>query len=114
MNLAVPCLDELEQRWAAANWKAWHSRMPAQPPILYVRGLCEFPPTGYRVELRRSSMQGADPAILVLDLAISKTSEPVSAATAKKEARYEEKTHQRYEQVQIRPCNIVVIVEEAS
>jgi hypothetical protein len=107
-------MDELEQRWVAANWKAWHSRMPAQPPILYVRGLCEFPSTGYRVELRRSLSQGADPAILVLDLVISETSEPVSVATAKKEARYEEKTHQRYGQVQIRPCNIVVTVEEAS
>ena len=104
----------MKQLWAAADWKAWHSRMPAQPPILYVRARYEFPTTGYKVELRRSLTQEADPAILVLDLVISETSEPASSAVASSEARYEEKTHQRYEQVQIRPGNVVIVVEEVS
>jgi hypothetical protein len=51
-----------------------------------------------------------DPAILVLDLEVTKASG--SEATARGDAQYEEKTHQRYEQVEIRPCNVVVIVEE--
>src|SRR5690348_9098602 len=104
----------MQQQWAAADWKAWHSRRPAQPPILYVQGQCEFPTTGYRVGLRRSLAQGIDPAILVLDLVISKSSEPESSVVTRMVARYEEKTRQRHEQVQIRPCGIVVIVEEMS
>ena len=110
----VPCSDEMEQRWAAADWKAWHTRRPAQPPIIYVQGQCEFPTTGYRVGLRRSLAQGIDPAILVLDLVISKSTESESLVVTRMVARYEEKTRQRHEKVQIRPYDIMVIVEEVS
>ena len=104
----------MQQQWAAADWKAWHSRKPAQPPILYVQGRCEFPTNGYRVRLRRSLAQGIDPAILVLDLVISKSSEAEALVVTTMVARYEEKTRQRHEKVQIRPYDIVVIVEEVS
>jgi hypothetical protein len=99
---------------ACENWKAWHSRKPAQPAILYVQAQCKFPTAGYKVELRRASALGIDPAILVLDLVINELPGPHADVITRMEVRYQEKTHQRYEHVQIRPDNIVVNVEEVS
>ena len=96
------------------NWKAWHSRMPRQPAILRVQGQCEFPAAGYKAELRRAFRQGVDPAILILDLVIIKPSGVASGGPTRQEIRYEEKTHQHYQQVQIRPDDVVVQVEEVS
>jgi hypothetical protein len=48
------------------NWSAVHDRRPPGA-VLRVSGKCEFPTTGYRVELRRSEPQGTCPRELFLE-----------------------------------------------
>jgi hypothetical protein len=44
-----------EELGTCSDWSAWHDHQPPGPPVLYVRGECEFPTTGYSVELRHAA-----------------------------------------------------------
>lgn len=96
------------------NWDAWAKRNPALPSILYVHADCECPAGGYRIELRRASKQGSDPAVLVLDLIINTPSNPEPQTPELIELQYWESTSQEYQEVHIRPGNIVLKISQAT
>jgi hypothetical protein len=96
------------------NWDAWSKRNSALPSILYVHAHCECPSGGYRIELRRATEQESDPAVLVLDLVIDTPLDPGPQAPELIEVQYWESTSQEYEEVHIRPDNIVLKISQAT
>lgn len=84
------------------DWSAWHDHQPPGPPVLHVRGECEFPTAGYSVELKRSEPQGINPKDLLLDLVVHEPSGPAAQVITKVEARYREETDFEYETVTIK------------
>jgi hypothetical protein len=85
------------------DWSAEHFRRPPHSLFL-VRGKCEFPTTGYSVELRRSEPQGTYPGELSLDLVIQvpKPTDPVQEVITTVIAEYQEETETDYDAVTIR------------
>jgi hypothetical protein len=59
------------------GWLVWHDHEPPGPPVLHVRGECEFPTAGFSVELRRREPQGINPKDLLLDRIVREPSGPV-------------------------------------
>jgi len=96
------------------NWNAWSNRNPALPSILYVNAHCLCPAGGYKIALRRAIDQDGDPAILVLELIIETPLGPETQAPEMIEVQYWESTSQQYEEVHIRPDNVVVKVSQAT
>ena len=96
------------------NWNAWSNRNPALPSILYVNAHCLCPAGGYKIALRRATDQEGDAAVLVLDLIIEAPLSPESQTPEMIEVQYWESTSQQYEEVHIRPGDIVVKVSPAT
>jgi hypothetical protein len=94
------------------EWSAWHDHQPPGPPVLHVRGECEFPTAGYSVELRRREPQGINPKDLVLNRIVQEPSGPVAQVVTVVEARYQEETDFEYETVTILPDGVSVPVRD--
>ncbi len=94
------------------DWSAWHDHQPPAPPVLHVRGECEFPTAGYSVELRRREPQGINPKDLVLNRIVQEPSGPVAQVVTVVEARYQEETDFEYETVTILPDGVSVPVRD--
>lgn len=99
-KLRVPPADNAG---TCRGWSAWHDHQPPGPPVLHVRGECEFPTAGYSVELRRAEPQGIDPKNLLLNLVVRAPTGPASQVITKLEARFSEETDIEYETVTILP-----------
>jgi hypothetical protein len=98
------------------DWYAWHDRMPGKKPTLHVVGQCVFPTGGYSVELRPASPQGFNPAIYILDKVVHSPNpgDDVTQAVTKVNIHYREETGAVYTDVQIRPENTMIAVQEVS
>lgn len=94
------------------TWNAVHDFQPVQPPRLRVTGSCMMPTPGYQLALKRAVPQGINPAILILELSVTRPTGNVSTVVTKTDVRYEEQTDQRYTSVTIRPGDISVPVQE--
>ena len=94
------------------DWSAWHDHQPPGPPVLHVRGECEFPTAGYSVGLRRTEPQGINPKDLLLDLIVREPTGPAAEVITPLEARYSEETDVEYETVTILPDGGTVPVRE--
>jgi hypothetical protein len=99
----------------AAEWKAWHDRMPGDSPTLHVRGACMCPTPGYVLTLRRHEPQGTNPQDLLLDLVEREPSGVVPEVMTRTEVEYEESTDEKFDTVSIVPDGPVgIAVEEVS
>jgi hypothetical protein len=96
------------------GWSAWHDHEPPGPPVLHVRGECEFPTAGFSVELRRREPQGINPRDLLLDRIVREPSGPVAQVVTVVEARYREETDFEYDTVTIFPDGVSLQVQEVS
>jgi hypothetical protein len=85
--------------------------MPPGPKTLYVTGKCEFPTAGYSVELRPADPQGINPKIYILEKIVHEPSGPAADVLTVVEVRYEEQTDTEYDQVQIRPDDVLIDIE---
>jgi hypothetical protein len=94
------------------EWSAWHDHRPPGPPVLHVRGECDFPTAGYSVELRRREPQGINPKDLLLNRMVQEPSGPVAQVITSVEARYREETDFEYDTVTILPDGVSVSVQE--
>ena len=94
------------------DWSAWHDHQPPGPPVLHVRGECEFPTAGYSVELRRREPQGINPKDLLLNRIVHEPSGPVAQVVTVVEASYREETDFEYEKVTILPDGVSVSVKD--
>jgi hypothetical protein len=94
------------------DWSAWHDHQPPGPPVLHVRGECEFPTAGYSVGLRRREPQGINPKDLVLNRIVQEPSGPVAQVVTVVEARYQEETDFEYDTVTILPDGVSVPVRD--
>ncbi len=101
-----------EQVGNCRDWSAWHDHEPPGPPVLHVRGECEFPTAGYSVELRRHVPQGINPRDLLLDLIVHEPSGPAADVITVVEARYREETDVEHDTVTILPDGPSIPVEE--
>jgi hypothetical protein len=95
-----------------SDWSAWHDHQPPGPPVLHVRGECEFPTAGYSVELRRREPQGINPKDLLLNRLVQEPSGPVAQVVTVVEARYREETDFEYDTVTIFPDGVSVPVQD--
>lgn len=84
------------------------------PPVLHVRGDCEFPTAGFSVELRRREPQGFNQRDLLLDRIVRKPSGPVAQVITVLEARYREETDFEFDTVTILPDGVSLQVQEVS
>jgi len=102
----------------AFEWKAFHDHEPPDPATLRVTGKFRVRTGGYRVELRRSDLQGSNPfpRDLLLELIVEEPSpgSAVSQGFTTLEARYEEETDSEYETVTILSNSVTVPVEEVT
>jgi hypothetical protein len=103
----APFLREL----SCGDWSAWHDFMPARPPTLYVVGLCTFPTPGYTVVLKRAFPPGLNPAILILDRVVIPPATPQPARVDLVDVRFAERTSAEYDQVYIRPDQVLLGVQ---
>lgn len=103
-----------QTRWTCSGWSAWHDRMPGSKATLHVTGSCEFPSSGYSVELKPHEPQGFIPAIYLLDLIVHEPTGPSSDVMSTEEVHYREETDKRYTHVQILPEDVLVEVKEVS
>ena len=100
-----------ESKNNCSNWYASHDHMPPGPKMLYVTGDCEFPTTGYSVELKPAVPQGINPAIYILEKIVHEPSGPTNPVITTVEVRYEEQTDTEYEQIYIVPDGVTIEVE---
>jgi hypothetical protein len=110
-KLEVPC-EGLAGN--CGGWSAWHDHEPPGPPVLHVRGECEFPTAGFSVELRRHEPQGFNPRDLLLDRIVREPSGPVPQVITVVEARYREETDFEFDTVTILPDGVLLQVQEVS
>ncbi len=103
-----------EPAGSCSDWLAWHDHQPPGPPVLHVRGECEFPTAGFSVELRRHEPQGINPRDLLLDRIVREPSGPVPQVITVVEARYREETDFEFDTVTILPDGMSVKVQEVS
>ena len=96
------------------DWSAWHDHEPPGPPVLHVRGECEFPTAGFSVELRRREPQGFNPRDLLLDRIVREPSGPVAQVITVVRASYREETDFEFDTVTILPDGVSVKVQEVS
>jgi hypothetical protein len=94
------------------DWSAWHDHQPPGPPVLHVRGECEFPTAGFSVELKRREPQGINPRDLLLDRIVYEPSGPVAQVVTIVEARYREQTDFEYDTVTILPDGPSIPVQD--
>ena len=94
------------------DWSAWHDHQPPGPPVLHVRGECEFPTAGFLVELERREPQGINPRDLLLERIVHEPSGPVAQVITVVEARYREETDFEYDTVSILPDGPSISVQE--
>jgi hypothetical protein len=111
--------EKLEVPWEelagnCRSWSAWHDHEPPGPPVLHVRGECEFPTAGFSVELRRREPQGFNHRDLLLDRIVRKPSGPVAQVITVVEARYREETDFEFDTVTILPDGVSLQVQEVS
>jgi hypothetical protein len=86
----------------ATRWVATQDRQPPTPHTLHVDG-DPCMPSGHHVpRLTRAVPQGTNPRILVLDLEAVDTGKPGHAAFTRVEAKYQERSNEEYDQIQIR------------
>ena len=83
------------------DWSAVHDRRPPGA-VLQVHGRCEFPTSGYSVELGRSETQGTNPRELFLELVVHEPTGPEPRVITEVDADYEEETETEYDAVTIR------------
>jgi hypothetical protein len=95
------------------DWVALRKREPGEVPLLYVAGRCEFPTTGYAVELQPHASQSSDPDELLLDLVVRAPNVPVpdGRATAL-DAVWRESTQAEHAAVVVLPEGHRVPVED--
>jgi hypothetical protein len=96
---------------ACGDWSAWHDFMPGRPPTLYVVGLCTFPTPGYTVFLRKAFPPGLNPAILILDRVVIRPTSPQPERVDLVDVRFAERTSAEYDQVYIRPDQVLLGVQ---
>lgn len=96
------------------DWSAWHEHRPSGPPVLHVRGECQFPSAGYSVELRRSASQGMNPKELLLDRVVSEPDGPAAAVITVKQASYCEETDFEYDMVTVLPDGVSIRVQHVT
>lgn len=72
------------------EFKAWITRMPPGPPKLIVIGKLEVPTGGYSAKLTRAVPQGINPAILLLDVQVTKPTGNVIQVISRIDVRFEE------------------------
>ena len=92
---------------SAANWTAHFSNHH-----LKVEGEITFPTPGYKAHLRKKEPQGISPETLLLEKVVKMPTgiEPDHVVTER--VRFEERTHTRYQQVEIFPDGIRVNVTQ--
>jgi hypothetical protein len=96
------------------DWSAWHDHEPPGPPVLHVRGECEFPTAGFSVELRRHEPQGFNPRDLLLDRIVREPTGPVPQVITVVEARFREETDFEFDTVTILPDGVSLPVQDVS
>lgn len=94
------------------DWSAWHDHQPPGPPVLHVKGECEFPSAGYTVELKRHEPQGINPKDLLLTKVVHEPTDAVARPITVVEARYREETDFEYDTVTILPDGPSIRVQE--
>ena len=71
-------------------FKAWIDTMPPGPAKLIVIGQIEVPTGGFKAKLVRAVPQGINPAILLLDVEVTKPTGIVTQAISRIDLRFEE------------------------
>lgn len=95
-----------------SGWKAWHDLQPPGPATLHVTGMCQFPTSGYSVELRPAKPQGINKDIYLMDKIVHKPEGPSADVITNVKVHYSEKTNTKYTEIHIRPDGVKVPVEE--
>lgn len=98
-----------------SNWYAWIDLMPGATRALYVQGIVTMPTPGYDVKLVTASPQGINPAILILDLKITRKKGLFPQVVTEIPVRFEQTGSIAYQSVNVRipgGSDIVLDVEE--
>lgn len=96
------------------GWEAWHDREPGGPATLHVKGKCEFPTSGYKVELKPAKPPGINPKIYILEKIVHPPSGVSSDVISHVDVDYTEKTSNHYDSVTITPDGVTIPVKEVS
>ncbi|MDO8878303.1 MAG: hypothetical protein Q7V40_19685 [Pseudolabrys sp.] len=72
------------------TFTAWIDSQPPGPQKLIVTGDIEVPTSGWSAKLTRATPQGVNPAVIILELALTKPTGNVLQVVSRVKARYEE------------------------
>lgn len=92
------------------DWSATLTNFGIVAPLLTVKGVCTFPTSGFKVELRRHRPQPANPSLLLLERIVTAPTGPVAQVITEVEASYVERIAS-VERVTILPDGVTVDVE---
>lgn len=93
----------------------WTALLDRRPPgsVLHVSGSCEFPASGFSVELRRHEPPGVNPRDLLLDKIVKGLTGVAAEVVSRVEVHYDEETSADLETVTILPDGTSIHVEVA-
>lgn len=95
-----------------SNWKAWIDAMPPGRR-LHVKGRCVYPTPGWSVTLEKSTPEGINPGVLVLQRKSAPPRDKAGPKTTVYEPAYDQKLNddENYYTVTITPDNVSVKIE---
>jgi hypothetical protein len=96
------------------TWTAILDTMPPEKARLTVTGTCTCPTGGFKTSLRKATLQGINPEILLLMLVTEPPSGVTNQMVTDYDVAYHEHDSPRYTNVMILPCEITIGVKVVS
>jgi hypothetical protein len=117
LTLLTPCALAQETSGKAGSpckdWKAWHNLQPGTTPAtLHVTATCQFPTSGYSVELVPVTPKHDASKVYVLRKVVHKPEGMAAQVITEVPLQYTIETATEYKQVRIKPDKARVPVEK--
>ena len=118
LTLFGPCASKAQERPPkhashCTDWKAWHNLQPGTtPPTLHVTANCQFPTSGYSVELVPAKKKAQNAKVLALKMVVHKPEGMALQVISDVPLQYTTETKDEYATVLIRPDKVRVKVEK--
>jgi hypothetical protein len=117
LSLFGPCVSvaqkSTDKASSCSDWKAWLNLQPGtSPPTLQVSGYCQFPTSGYSVELAPANRKAQQASLYVLRKVVHKPEGMALQVISDVPVKYTKETAAQYETVLIKPDKVPVTVEK--
>lgn len=117
LSLFDPCVSMAQKSSGKASncsdWKAWLNLQPGtSPPTLHVSGNCQFPTSGYSVELVPANRKEQQVDVYVLRKVVHKPEGMALQVISDVPVKYTKETTAQYKTVLIKPDKVRVPVEK--